>query len=382
VWGLLGAFPFGGMTWQVIHHLVGLRRLGFDVWYVEDSDRWVYGTTHFGKTADVEGNVRYVDRWMKRIGLGDRWVFRVPDGDGACLGALDFDGLLALYRASDAVLNLCGAQESLPYHADARCRIYIQTDPVSDQVAVANGDQAKAEELRSYTHLFTYGANLGASDCLVPDDSFTWIPTVPPVSVDMWATDAPPSSPGRLTTVAHWRHKAKDVTWADQDWRWSKHAEFQRFIRIAARSSLPLEMAVSSISNEERDELRANGWRTRSTTPLNRPSTYRSYIQESLGEFTVAKEQYVAPRSGWFSDRSVCYLAAGRPVIMQETGFSKTLPTGTGLIGFSDAEEALAAIDSVNKDYDRHADGARHLAREVFDAEHVLGDMMRTVGLL
>ncbi len=148
VWGLLSAFPFGGMTWQVIHYLVGLRRLGYDVWYVEDSDRYSYRPADFQRTFEVAENARYLNDWMARIGMANRWVLRVPHGDRACLGALDFDGLLALYRGSDAVLNLCGAQEPLPYHAEAGCRIYIQTDPVADQVAVANGDASRSRNLK------------------------------------------------------------------------------------------------------------------------------------------------------------------------------------------------------------------------------------------
>jgi hypothetical protein len=381
VWGLLGSFPFGGMTWQVLHHVVGLRRLGYDVWYVEDSDRYAYNVTDFAKTRESQGNAEYVARWMTAIGLQDRWVFRIPHGAGACLGALDLDGLIALYGRSEAVVNVCGAQEPLPYHAEASRRIYVQTDPVSDQVAVASGDSARIDELSSYTHLFTYGTNSGAPDCEIPAGPFDWIPTVPPVCVDLWEVDESPPTPLTLTTVAKWRHADKDVNWRGARWRWSKHAGFHQFIGVPERSSLALEMAVSSITDAEREELEARGWVTRTTASLADPMAYRQYIQSSAGEFTVAKEQYVAPRSGWFSDRSVCYLASGRPVIMQDTAFSQHIPTGLGLIGYTDADEAVAAIDSVAIDYDRHAEAARELARDVFDAQAVLGEMMRIAGL-
>lgn len=381
VWGLLSAYPFGGMTWQVIHYIVGLRRLGFDVWYVEDSDRYLYRPEDFGRTSDATKNAAYLNEWMERIGMADRWVLREPHKGQSCLGALDFDGLLALYRASDAVLNLCGAQEPLPYHAEASCRVYVQTDPVADQVSAANGDADKISELQSYQHLFTYGTNLGEADCLIPEDGFTWLKTLPPVCLDLWETDQPPSRPTRLTTIAKWRHSSKDVNWAGANWRWSKHATFRPFLDLPRRSPLALEMAVSSIKDEERRSLEEKGWMTRTTSSLADPTRYRTYIQGSLGEFSVAKEQYVAPLSGWFSDRSVCYLAAGRPVVVQETGFSKVLPTGAGLLGYSNADEAIRALRSVADDYDRHATGARRIAHDIFDAQRVLADMLGKIGL-
>ena len=382
LWGLMGSYPFGGMTWQVLHHLVGFRRLGFDVWYVEDSDRYVYSANDYGKTADYEANVDYIARYMDRLDLGQRWIFRAPHSYETCRGARDMDGLARLYGEADAVFNLCGAQELLPHHSRIRCLVYLQTDPVADQVAVANGDEAKIQELDAYHHRFTYGANLNAADCLVPVERHSWLTTAPPVCVDWWETDGPPPAGAALTTIAKWRHTAKDVVWQDEPWHWSKHHEFLRFMNVASRSPLPLELAVSSISEEEIGELNRHGWRTIPSATFKDPDDYFAYIRRSLGEFTVAKEQYVRPRSGWFSDRSVCYLAAGRPVIMQETGFSRYLPTGEGLFSFSTEEEALDAIEAVHADYRRHSAAARRIAREFFDAERVIGDLLRRVGLL
>jgi hypothetical protein len=380
LWGLLASFPFGGMTWQVLHHIAGLRRLGFDVWYVEDSDRPVYSATSYLITEDCRENIAYLAHYMEAIGLKDRWIFREP-GSRRCSGARDAAGLRRLYGEADAVLNLCGAQEPRPEHDAIRRLAYLQTDPVADQVAVANGDTARIRDLDRYDQLFTYGENLGAPDCLAPTDGYRWIATRPPVCVDWWEGAGPPAEGAALTTIAKWTHTGKDVSWRGETWHWSKDYEFSEFLDVAGRSRLPLELAVSSITDGELQRLRDHGWRTIPSSTAKDPPAYRDYIRRSLGEFTVAKEQYVRPRSGWFSDRSVCYLAAGRPVVMQATGFEKYVPVGQGLLAFTNADEAVAAIESVAADYERHARAAHEIARRHFAAEVVLDDVMEAMGL-
>jgi hypothetical protein len=155
-----------------------------------------------------------------------------------------------------------------------------------------------------------------------------------------------------------------------------------KFINLPQRAALPMELSVGAISKEDRESLLKNGWRVRPSSRLEGPEAYRQYIRESLGEFTVAKEQYVKPRSGWFSDRSVCYLAAGRPVVTQDTAFGKRIPTGEGLFCYSDQDGALAAIEAIAADYARHSKAAAEIAREYFDADKVVADVLRQVGLL
>jgi len=379
VWGYLGSYPFGGMTWQALHYLAGFRRLGFDVWYVQESERPLLHAETFEPTREPEANATYLARYMEAIGLGDRWVLR-PPGATACVGALDREGLERLYAGARLVVNVCGAQELLPHHDAIASLVYVQTDPVSDQVRVAAGDGEKIRELDAYDCLFTYGENLGGADCPVPLERYVWHPTRPPVVVDWWATDEPPED-RTLTTIAKWRHTDKDVRWNGSVWRWSKHPEFARFLLTAQRVGVPLEIAVSAISDEELAELRRHGWRTRPSALLKSPAAYRRYIRGSLGEFTAAKEQYVATRSGWFSDRSVCYLAAGRPVVMQDTGFRDGVPVGEGLLLVRDLDGAVAAVDDVVARYGRHAAAARAIAEEHFAAERVLGDLLTSAGV-
>jgi hypothetical protein len=392
LWGMMGTLPFGGMVWQVYHYLDALRRLGFDVWYVEDSDRPVYDPVHQNPTTEYAANVALVGDYLDRIGLADRWVFRPPGVRDQCVGALDSDGLADLYRDADAAINLCGAQEPLEAHEKLRCRIYLETDPVENQVAVALGHDGVISRLDRHTHHFTYGENLGANDCPVPIERYQWKATRPPVSVDWWREASPPRDTDALTTIAKWSHQntdiawkgydSKDVIWQGQVWRWSKHHEFLKFIDVPGRAVLPVELATGSAGPADLARLHRSGWRTRPATDLNDPEAYRAYIKQSRGEFTVAKDQYVAPRSGWFSDRSVCYLAAGRPVVTQDTGFGKFIPTGTGLFAYSTADEALAAIEAVAVDYERHSTAALEIAREYFEGERVLRRLLSSAGLL
>jgi hypothetical protein len=368
--------PYGGVAWQAMHHLSGLRQLGFDVWYVEDSLAPLFHPETQWTTTECENNVRFLECWMGRIGLDDRWIFRAP-ADGRLLGA-DEATLRRLYEQADAVLNLCGAQEIRPEHGEIGRLVYIETDPVEWQVRLAHGDEHVARQLHAHDFHFTYGENLGAPDCAVPVGGYRWQPTRPPIVLDWWASG---NRPARrvLTTIANWHHQGKDVVWEGQHWHWSKDREFRRFRTLPSSSALSLELALASIRGEERADLRRAGWSVIESIPD--PQEYRRYILDSAGEFTVAKEQYVAPRSGWFSDRSACYLAAGRPVVTQDTGFPKFVPTGEGLFAYSTRDEAAVAIEAIASDYERHSAAALEIAREYFNAQRLLERMLAEIGL-
>lgn len=381
VWGLLTRHPFGGMIWQVLHHLAALRRLGYDVWYVEDSDSKVSIPGTLDRSLEDYGPaVDFLASHMELAGFGDRWLFRVPLSAQVLSGGPGI-GLDALYRDADAAFNLCGAQELLPLHASIERLVYLQTDPVKPQIRIAGGNAKAIEAFGAYDHLFTYGVNFGAPDCIVPIERFDWLPTLPPVMVDWWATQEAPR-PGRpLTTVASWTAKGKDVDFEGRTLSWRKDKAFKRFVNLPARAALPLEVAMRGASEDELAGLERGGWRTRRASSLDDMWAYRDYVRGSLGEFGVGKEQVVVTRSGWFSDRTVCYLAAGRPAIVEETGFSNALPTGEGLLSFRDEAEALAAIEDVAARYDVHARAAREIADEYFDGPKVLGRVVEQAGL-
>jgi hypothetical protein len=380
IWGLLGAQPFGGMVWQVVHYLVALRRLGFDVWYVEESRMRGLNpltqevATGYGLTA------QYLDRWLSHFGFGDRWVLVEPEWmGGSYYGALDSAGLDALYRECVFAANLCGAHKLTERHAPIRCRVYLETDPVSLQVALANGKSGLRDHISQYHAHFTYGANIGSSDCLVPESGFDWRPTRPPVCIDLWEGGAPGTM---VSTVANLSHDHNHTEWNGEKWRWSKSSEFAKFETLPEAAQLPLEIALGGNSGpEDIERLKRNGWSIINARRLDDPFDYRDYIQGSRAEFSVAKEQYVRPRSGWFSDRSVCYLAAGRPVLLQDTGFSKYLPTGEGLFAVSDRASAIEALHAIAEEPDVQARRAREIAGDCFEAGKVVGAMVDEIGL-
>jgi hypothetical protein len=229
------------------------------------------------------------------------------------------------------------------------------------------------------TH-FSFGENLGASDCQVPIERFHWHPTRQPVVMDIWQTGPPPAD-APYTTITTWHNKGKNIEWRGDTWYWTKDREFEKILDLPRRRPVPLELATT-VDVAEQDQLRAHGWRQSGSVEISRDADlYRQYIQKSRGEFTVARDQYVRPNTGWFSDRTVCYLAAGRPVITQETGFSKFIPSGRGLFGFQAMEEILAALDAIESDYPAHSRAASEIAREYFSADRVVGSLMERAGL-
>lgn len=369
LWGHLARAPFGGMTWQVLNHLVGLRQLGHDVWYVEDTDQRLLNLAVDDWAPTPSENITYLARHMAAIGMRDRWVFRSP-GTKDCSGALDWDGLLRLYGETDAVLNLCGSHKLQPHHETIRRLIYIETDPVANQVGVALGSESTIAELARYHAIATYATNLGQPGCRIPTERFRWIPTVPPVVIPMWATDRPPTNPA-FTTVMNWSSPEGEVRWQGQRWAWSKRVPFDRVTPVPRMATPPVEVAIRGAPDEVLSKLETFDWRVISARSVDRPGSYRRYIRTSTGEFSVAKEQYVGPRSGWMSDRTVCYLAAGRPAVVERTGIHG-IPLGEGLIDFETPDDAADALDAVAADTARHARAARDLAHEYFDAAKVL----------
>ncbi|HWE13456.1 MAG TPA: hypothetical protein VG365_08095 [Solirubrobacteraceae bacterium] len=383
LWGLLANSPFGGMTWQVLHHLVGLRRLGFDVWYVEDSDTPMLRPGDLEIAEDPEQNAAFTAAILARIGFEDRWILRVPYSEetlGQPRARLD-----RLYREADAVFNLCGAHWLLDRHDAIEMLVLLETDPVSLQVHLASGDPVLAEQVGRYAHLFSYGQNLGRRCCPVPTGGVHWQPTRPPVVLDWWAGGPPPRD-ASVTTVATWGdHGAgKDVSWDGASYRWRKDVAFAPYLDLPARAPLPLELALARLGPDDEHRLQERGWRLRSASTLREPDAYRGYVRSSLAEFTPVKEQYTRTRCGWMSDRSVCYLAAGRPVVCESTGAEDHVPVGAGLLTFTDADAdgAVAALEQVAADPEYHGNAARDLAREHFAAERVLGAVAERVGLL
>jgi hypothetical protein len=227
------------------------------------------------------------------------------------------------------------------------------------------------------TH-FTFGESVGTDTCSLPDAGVRWLPTRQPVVLDLWPEQAPGQSYRTITT---WHNKAKELTWDGETYHWTKDREFRQVLDLPTRCPEAFALAVD-VDEATRRELTRHGWSITSSTQLSSDvASYQAFIAGSRGEFTVARDQYVRPRTGWFSDRSACYLAAGRPVITQDTGFGLLLPTGKGLFAFTDVDDVINAVTDIESDYAAHSRAAREIAAEYFAAETVLASLMERAGL-
>ncbi|HSM59805.1 MAG TPA: glycosyltransferase [Longimicrobiales bacterium] len=380
VLGTMSKMPVPGVIWQTVHYLLGLRRLGYEVTYVEAHARtpsmFVKGTPDHGSARAA----RFVRDALAPFGLGDRWAFHALHHDGSCLG-MDQAALCEAYRSAELLLNLCGGTQPLPEHVETGRLVMVCTDPVQIEVELWKGRDATREFLDAHCAVVTFGENYGEPGCGVPvSPDYRPIPTRQPVILDLWDHDLPED--GRYTTVANWRQAFRPLTYRGELHHWSKDLEFEKFLDLPRRTGLDFELALASYRDEDRLRLEGCGWRVRDAADFGFDSgSYRTYIQRSRAEFTVAKDQNVRLRSGWFSDRSATYLAAGRPVVTQDTGFGETLPTGRGLFGVADLEAAAEAVAAIEADYAAARRAARDVARACFDYRVVLPHMLANLGV-
>ncbi len=379
--GMMGRCPFGGQSWLYLNWLRGFARLGHEVWYVEDDAVWPYDPVQNAVTDDCSYAVRHLASCLERVGLPGQWAFRFMGREDACWG-LSAQALNELYRSCDALLNIGGATDLCTWHLAAPFRVYVETDPVIAELQLANGDEHTRLAFANHHAFVTYGENYGAPDCGVPLNGITYGKTRQPIDLDLWPMAYDPAA-GYFTTIGNYRHTGNDVTYKGESYRWSKHYEWEKFLDLPRRSTQPFELAMMVHNPEDRKLLEAHGWKI--VSPFARSldvfGTYPAYIRQSRAEFTVAKDQNIRLRSGWFSERDACYLASGKPVVAQETGFSNILPTGEGLFAFTTMPEVLTAIETINMDYPKHCKAARAIAEEYFAAQTVAARLLTDIGL-
>ncbi len=371
-------YPFAGVIWQLLHHLLGFQRLGLDVYYIEDHWAPVYDPELREVSGDPQPNLKRVVPVLERYGFGARWAF-LDSQRHEYLG-MPRERCVELIRGADAVINLCGATEPRDEHAASRCLVYLETDPGVFELELKRRLPTMVKFAAAHKLFFSYGANLGAFDCVIPAAGLDWRPTRPPVVLDEWPAGA--GAPRAFTTVGTWRNSGFDMEIGGQTYYWSKHVNFRKMLEVARRANQEIELATDLESGPDYERACAGGFSFRPVVPMSLDiDAYRGYITASRGEFTVAKDLYVRTRSGWFSDRTVCYLAAGRPVVTQNTGFEKFIPTGEGLLGFDGPDDAVEAIRAINADYPRHARAARAIAAEYFDAAGLLDRIAEAAGI-
>jgi hypothetical protein len=350
--GIIGRYPFGGVTWCSLMYLVGLRALGYEVYYLEDTGECIYDYEKNTISLDSAYGLNYINRSLAEFGLEDRWIF--VDYKGEYHGKTK-EQAKEICRTADLFINLSGGSWFWrDEYREIPKKIFIDSDPAFTQAAIAKGEGWYVEFFKEFDALFTFGRNLGEPDCTIPETPFEWKKTWQPVVCAEWKTENPPKR-DVFTTVMTW----KNQSFADADG--NKDKQFTHFLDLPAKTVQPIELAV----NGAQDLLRSHGWLTVDGMSVSKDlNLYRDYIQSSKAEFSVAKHLYVTTRSGWFSDRSECYLAAGRP-------------TGEGLLGFGSLEEALEGIEKINADYERHSRRASEVAREFFDAKVILPQLLK-----
>jgi hypothetical protein len=378
VTGLIGQHPLGGVTWDYVQYPLGLARLGHDVYYLEDSGEWPYdpaGTkgAEFAVT-DCSRNVGYLRRTMRQFGLGERWLYRCPiDGAWHGLSARRREEVLA---SADLLINVSGTLIRLHEYRRIPRLAYIDSDPVFTQIKVVRGSRRFRQRVEAHDVHFSFGESLPAT---LPVTGQRWLPTRQPVVLGEWTHTHPARE--TFTTVMNWA-SYKRVSWEGNVYG-QKDSEFRRFLSLPELVwPTALELAVRRAERRRKptlpaERLAAAGWRV--VDPLEvcpDVERYRRYVQTSKAEWSVAKHGYVAGRPGWFSCRSACYLASGRPVVVEDTGFGSVLPVGEGIVAFSTLEEAVEGIRDVEARYARHAAAAREIAREYFDSERVLTSLV------
>ena len=374
VCGIAGQLPLAGVALHYLQYCLGLRDLGVEVFYLEDNRVWPYHPWRNEPDQDAGYTVPWLAELFGRFEL--EWAYRDPHGRYHGAGEAE-----ARARCADAdlLLNVSGGHEPDEHHRDAGVLAFVDTDPGFVQVTAANGDAHTRAWLEAHDVLFTFAERIGEPGCRVPGAGFEWRPTRQPVHLPFWAEVA--EEPGRVyTTVMNWR-AYRSTEWQGEAWG-QKDAEFPLVRDLPTATGAALELALGG-DDAPREALAAEGWRlVDPREPTRDVWAFRDYIAASRGEVTVAKQAYVRSRGGWFSERSANYLAAGRPVVAQDTGWRETLGTnGTGLLAFTTAGEAREALLAVEADVGAHAAAARRIAAEHFDARRVLERLLSDAGV-
>jgi len=366
--GYLVRYPLGGFSWHHLQYLVGLQRLGHKVTFFEHYG-WTDSCYDPGRkimTSDPSYGIAYLEKLLRPYGLEDNWCYLAEDG---LTYGMPRERLAQLCRESDVYFNLSNINW-IPELEHCRRRVLVDTDPVFTQIG-AHGLRGPYSQ---YDLLFTYGENVHKPDCTMPTREVRWIPTRQPVVLELWPMEAAnPVAP--FTTVMNWsalgdqQHNGKFYGQEDR--------EFDPFFSLPKTSRQSMELAAKVPANVGK-RLADGGWRLADPLEFScDPCIYQRYLRSSRAEFSVAKHGYVVTRCGWFSERSAAYLASGRPVVVQETGFSDWLEPGSGIIPFKTAEEALAGIEDINLRYDFHCRAAREIVREYFDAPKILSTLIQ-----
>lgn len=378
--GMIGTFPVGGVVWDYGQYLLGLDSLGFEVWYLEDTGAWSYDAAAGAYEPSGRYGAAFLEQELVALlpSMAGRWHFRSADGTRF---GIEESQVLDVLAEADVFLNVSGGTILRPGYRACRRTVFIDTDPGWNHFVVLPRADAEAGDepapFRAHDAFFTYALRIRTAGCSLPTLGLEWQPTVPPVALDRWAPDPPGAA---WTTVLSWDNYGAPIVVGDRRYG-SKAEEFDKVLGLPVRVAVPFELAIGG-ADPPLATLTGAGWGLVDGPAATRTAAdYRGFVQRSRGEVSVAKQVYVGTRSGWFSCRSVCYLAAGHPVVLQDTGYSSVLACGDGIVPFVSGEDAVAALQRVEADFEGHAAAARRHAEETFAAELVVADLLDHAGV-
>jgi hypothetical protein len=368
----------GGLTWLHLQFLLGLQRLGWDVLFIDRLDPEMC-VDEAGRPVPLEAslNRRYFLRVVEDFGLRNQFSLLYNRGEGA----IGLSRKQVQERAAEAslLLNVMGYLDDEEILAHVRRRVFLDIDPGFGQMW---RDLGLHDAFRGHDDFVTLGRNVGRPDCAIPTCGLPWITMPQPVVLEQWPAQ-PPSLQGAFTSIGAWRGPNAPIEYKGRTYGLRAH-EFRKFAGLPSLCpGSRFEMALDIHPGDAKDIqlLRANGWSlVDPKAVVGGPAEYRDYIADSRAELMVPKQMYVDTNSGLLSDRSVYYLASGRPVLARDTGIGHLYPTGEGLLTFSTLEEAAAGVEAINRDYPRHARAAREIAVEYFDSDKVLSRLLDDLG--
>jgi hypothetical protein len=373
--GVIGRYPVGGVTWCALHYIAGFQKLGFEVFYLEDTGEFCFDPRKNDVNAHPGYALKYIEENLKLVGLDNSWAY--INHDGKYYGK-SRNKVAEICRTADFMVNLSGGCWFSRPEYDHLVKIFIDTDPGFTQRAILEamkrGQTWYYDFFKSYDKLFTFALNINEPSCLIAKTAFDWHPTIQPLAVEFWQF-LQPLSQSPYTTILSWRNDSF------LGMSKGKGGEIYKLIDLPSKISDRIVLAISG--RPPIKLLTKHGWEiTDAIEATISPHAYRSFIQSSKAELGFAKAMYAELNSGWFSDRTECYLASGRPALVRDTGFSSIIPCGQGLLTYSDEEELLQGIEDINSKYLLHCERAREIAVEFFSSEKVLTKLLSTAGLI
>lgn len=377
VGGYIVGLPLGGMTWHHLNYLLGLQAMGHEVYFLEDSGPWStpYNPLTWKCDADPSYGIDYLTRMFEQYGLPtNRWCY-YSEHLNQHFG-MDQPALEEVLKRADLMICVSGVTPLRASRPRAKRTMVIDTDPVFTQLRMNEKPHVR-EYFASFDKVATFGTLIGTAKSVLPTHGFRWIPTRQPISLTHWPVCESPSR--RFSTLGKWEHTGeRHVDFNGNRYLSSKGVEWIKLLNLPSKTKWEMQLAMQLMPHEIEEVFRNNGWLVPPDPEKISISceSYQRFIQESAGEFTVAKQIYSGLPSGWFSDRAACYLASGRPVITQRSGFEHWLPVGEGLFVFDDLNSASQALATIDADYPMHSRAARAIAEAHFDATKVLSELI------